>query len=519
MNAVASPSRTKHFVAALLTGYGTIGVNILCTLLTVPVALHYLTRAEFGLWALVGQLTGYINLIDLGMSGSISRTLVDHKDQRHDGGYGSVVQTSFLVGIAQGLIVIAASFLLAFCTTDLLNVESALRGTFLRLVIAQGIFIGLGFIFRPPSLMCAAHQRYDVVNYAQSINQVVNVGVLWISFFLGAGIFSLVWAFAASQVASIAVVFWGCVHLKFLPAKGEWGKPTWQLFHELFAFGRDVFLWGLGAQLINASQILLITRVLGLEAGAVWSVGVRLYNMLGQFIFRIFDFASGAFAEMMVRHERERLLRRFQSVVVLSSSLAALGGVMYASLNQPFIELWTSGRISWAVRNDILLGVLLVMQVVMKAHAGLVGQTKKFGAFRYLYFIEGLFFIFGSLLVLPRWGITGMLGVAIAGTALFSLRYGLLRTCRYFALPAREVVFEWAKPMGRLLLALVPLAVAFHFLFGMLPTSLKLPALVLAVGIPGLGLFFRLGLDSELKCELLRRIPKKIAPVLTLLFG
>ena len=506
-------------MASLLSGYGTIGLNVLCTLLTVPIALHYLSRAEFGLWALVGQLTGYISLIDLGMSGSISRTLVDHKDQRHDGGYGSVVQTSFLVGIAQGLMVIAASFLMAFCTTGLLNVEPALRGTFLQLVIAQGIFIGLGFIFRPPGLMCAAHQRYDVVNYAQGVNQIVSVGVLWISFFLGAGIFSLVWAFAASQLASIAVVCWGCVHLKFLPAKGEWGKPTWLLFHELFAFGRDVFLWSLGAQLINASQVLLITRVLGLEAGAVWSVGVRLYNMLGQFIFRIFDFASGAFAEMMVRRERDRLLRRFQSVVVLSSSLAALSGVMYALLNQPFIELWTSGRIAWTVRNDVLLGTLLVLQVVMKAHAGLVGQTKKFGAFRYIYFIEGLFFVLGSLLVLPRWGITGMLGVAIVGTCLFSLRYGLLRTCRYFALPASEVAFEWAKPMGRLLLGLIPLAIGCSFLFEALPTHLKLPALAFAVGVPGLLLFFRLGLDAELKCELLRRMPAKAVPAMTYLFG
>jgi O-antigen/teichoic acid export membrane protein len=46
-------SRSKHFISGLLSSYAAIGVNILYTLASVPLALHYLDKDEFGLWNLV----------------------------------------------------------------------------------------------------------------------------------------------------------------------------------------------------------------------------------------------------------------------------------------------------------------------------------------------------------------------------------------------------------------------------------------------------------------------------------
>lgn len=75
-------SRLKKFTHSLLSGYVALGANIFYTLASVPLVLHYLGKAEFGLWALVLQLSGYIALVDLGMAGSVSRILIDHKDDR-----------------------------------------------------------------------------------------------------------------------------------------------------------------------------------------------------------------------------------------------------------------------------------------------------------------------------------------------------------------------------------------------------------------------------------------------------
>ena len=99
-------SRLKNFTSSLMSSYALLGVNILYTLGAVPLALHYLSKAEFGLWALTLQIAGYISLVDLGMSSSVARILIDHKDGKA-ARYGGVIQSGFWVGAAQGAIALA----------------------------------------------------------------------------------------------------------------------------------------------------------------------------------------------------------------------------------------------------------------------------------------------------------------------------------------------------------------------------------------------------------------------------
>jgi O-antigen/teichoic acid export membrane protein len=86
-------SRLKRYVHSLASGYVLLGANMLFTLASAPLALHYLSKAEFGLWALTSQIAGYVALVDMGLSASGSRILIDYKDHRANGDYGSVVKT------------------------------------------------------------------------------------------------------------------------------------------------------------------------------------------------------------------------------------------------------------------------------------------------------------------------------------------------------------------------------------------------------------------------------------------
>ena len=94
--------------------------------------------------------------------------------------------------------------------------------------------------------------------------------------------------------------------------------------------------------MITASQTLLLTRFIGLEAVTVWTVYTRIYDVLLQVIYRIFDYSSSALAEMIVRGERARLALRFRQIVSVSASLSVVAGTIFAVCNYPFVQLWTS---------------------------------------------------------------------------------------------------------------------------------------------------------------------------------
>ncbi len=508
MGADTRMSRLKKFTRSLLSGYLMLGANILYTLASVPIALHYLSKAEFGLWALVSSLSGYIALIDLGMAGSVSRILIDHKDDRQTGAYGGIVKTGALVGLVQGMLILATGIGLSTLAGSLLNVPGELRPEFVWLMIGQATVLGLAFATKIFSHLLLAHQRQDVSNHGASVFFFAGLAVMWAGFAGGLGIYAFLLSQVVGTLGSIAVNATGCLRLGLLPRGCEWGRMTWARFRELFAFSNDIFLYSLGSQLINASQTILLTGILGLETAAVWNIGTRVYQLLTQIIFRIFDYSAPALAEMMVRGEKARLAARFKQIVIFSLSAAVAAGSVFALCNSAFVALWTHGKVTWLPANDLLLAVWLVVCVNVRSHTGLVGVAKAFHFMRYLFFIEGLAFVNLTLACIQTGGITAMLLASIICTLLLSLPYGLYRTRNYFGLGWRELA-AWHRPALRLALWLVPAGGLIWWLTRDSSAEGKLGIGAL-FGLGAGWAFLRHGLTPALQQELAGRLPPRV---------
>jgi O-antigen/teichoic acid export membrane protein len=500
-------SRLRRYVHSLTSGYLMLAVNILYTLGSVPLALSYLSKPEFGLWAMVSQLAFYLNLLDFGMAGAGTRILIDHKDDREGTNYGSVIQTGLLVNLAHGCLVFIVGLGAACVLGPLLNVPPELDRSFRWLVFWQCVSMGVGCLARMAGTVLMAHQRYDLVNHSQTLFFAVNFGVLWLCFRLGMGVLSLAWAQGVGQVLGALLTVLFCLRLRLLPGPGRWGRPAWRWFRELFFYGRDMFLYSTGNLLINFSQTILITRVSGLDLAAVWSICTRAFSLLSQFTYRIFDFSIPALGEMIVRGEKDQLFKRFRSMVTFSSSAALVAGSVFAVSNQGFTRWWTRGEIGWSARNDCLLAVWLLVLVLVRSHTGLVGLTKDFRFLRYIYFCEGLFFVTVGFVGLRLGGVFGMLAVSILGSLLITLPYSIWRTGRYFSISWKEVALDWMRPTMRMVPVLVPLAAVVGWFTRSLAPLPRLIFCAGAVGIIGTVLLLRWGLDEAMGREIGNRLP------------
>jgi len=506
-------SRSKRYFNSLLSGYVLLGVNVLFTLASVPLALHFLGKEEFGLWALTSQIASYIVLMDFGLTAAASRILIDYKDHENPGEYGGTIQTGALVGLSQAGLVFLVGAGLAFVIGPMLHIPAKLEQTFFWLVVCQGGITAAMFATRIISHILTANQRSDVNNYSGALSLMVNFGVMWWGFAHGVGIFSMLWGQATGLMFALALNWIGCFRLKLFPRQGAWGRPTWGKFRELFVFGRDYFLFALGNQFVNASQVVLLTRLFGLDTAAVWSVCTRFYLLLVQVIGRIFEFSCSALAEMMVRGERELLLRRFREIAVLSSNLAVVAAALLAVGNGPFVEVWTAGKIQWSPWNDLLLAIWLIIIIAVRMHTGLVGQTKAFRFMRYLCYLEGLSFICLTVLLRRFGGITIMLIVSIVCSLCFSFRYGLLRTREYFHLSWEDLA-RWHRSTLTLVVTVAPVAVLVWWLSRNLPALERLIGGSMVLGIWTTCMFLRYGLAPSLRVDACRHAPIWARPML-----
>jgi O-antigen/teichoic acid export membrane protein len=508
-------ARLKRFAHSLLSGYLLLGVNVLYTLASVRMALHYLSTQEFGLWANITTMATYIALLDFGLSGSAARILIDYKDHPERGKYGGVIQTDVLVGLSQAGLILIVGTCLACVIGPVLHIPEKLQPEFFWLVMGQCCITATMFVTRIIALVLNANSRFDVTNYSGVGGLAANFGMMWWSFARGDGVFSMLWGQAASVIMALTLNWIGCFRLKLFPRRGEWGRPSWERFRELFAFGRDLSLYSLGAQFVNASQVMLLTRLIGLDAAAVWSVYTRAYTLLVLVIGRIFDFSTSALAEMMVRNDREKLLRRVRDIAVLSVNLAVVAGALFAVDNSAFVQVWKGGtkfQIPWSPWNDLLLAFWLVISTSVRVHSGLVGQAKAFRFLRYLYFLEGLVFISLTVLLHRFGGITLMLALSIFCSLCFTFPYGLWRTLKYFHLSWSDLA-RWHRDTLVLAFTVAPVAVLVCWFARNLQAIERLMVESSILGIWSAWMFLRYGLGASLRAEASRRAPAWVRPI------
>ena len=494
-------SRLRLLAHNISSGYTAIAANAVFTLVSVRLALHYVSLEEYGLLALVTTVVGYLSLVDLGMTGAMMRVLIDHKDSPSDGIYGSVIKTSSLVLLLQGTVLGALAWGLSWWLAGLMEVPETYARPFRLLFLGYGLLAGALFPGRILAAVLQAHQRHDMVNYSNVVSFVVNLAALWIGFRIGLGLFSLLAAQVAGAFSAMLIQAAATVYLRFLPPSGAWGGVNRKHLREIFLFGNDLFLMNVGLQLLNASQAIIIKMLLGLEAVAVWTIATKAYAMAQQFVWRLWDFSASTIAEMVVRDERPRLLQRFREIFLVTASVSAFIGIAVAVCNNSFITVWTATPIRWPGLNDVLMAVLFVSNSVTRLHIGLMGATKKILAMRYLFFLEGLCFVTAAYFSARAWGIPAIIASAAVMNIAWSGIYGTLRTAAEFRISLREVACRWIAPAARFAMVLAAMAFLCFWSLRPLPALPRLMAGAAAVSLAGAVAFWRLGLTESLRQE------------------
>ena len=200
----------------------------------------------------------------------------------------------------------------------------------------------------------------------------------------------------------------------------------------MFIFGKDVMLMAIGSQLVNASQIMILGRVAGLEAAATYSIGTKFYSLGTQLTGRLFESSAPALTEMFVREESSRLRERFTDIFRASLFIATSGAVALVVANATVVRWWTAGVIEWNFRWDLMLGSLLLATTCSRCLVGLFGIAGNLRPVRNLYFAEAAVFLAIGIPAAAYFGIVGLMGA--------SLLVHLLVTFTFSSVAARRLL-------------------------------------------------------------------------------
>ena len=107
-------SSTQRKVGTLLS-YALLLGNTVINLAYVPILLSLIGVAEFGLYRLLGSIIAYFNVLDFGLSATITRFLVKYKTLKDQVKVDKLLTMSLLLYVGIGVILGLCGFVVYYC--------------------------------------------------------------------------------------------------------------------------------------------------------------------------------------------------------------------------------------------------------------------------------------------------------------------------------------------------------------------------------------------------------------------
>jgi len=498
-------SRFRHFAQGLASSWLATAATVAYSLASVPIALHYLSVEEFGLFVLVIQAAGFFNLLEVGMSASTSRILVDYKDSPNDGVYGAIILSATVMFCIIALLIIIVGTFCSPWIVSLIGVPPHLAEDGIFLLRCLALTTGISLVFRVYGTVLFAHKRLDLIHAFIGGNMLVGLLIFTFILVTGGGLRHLAWMFVVQALVAIMLSVAACHRLSLLPKRGQWGKVSSQHFRELLIYGKDIFFVNVGSQVLEASQLIIVTRTMGLTAAATWSVSTKLFTLAYQLVTKIEGTAVFFFAEMIVRDERALLERRFRQIYQLTAAISVPAVAIVLASNTAFVSIWAEPSLSWPQSVSAIVALLTVLNCITRCMTNFIVHTKNVASLRYVYFLEALAFIALSLLLGSHYGFYGILGSSLVCLVLFRGIYSTHRVAAYFGMPRKAFWIKWIKRPLFAGLFLVPFIIGSEWIGDQ--ASSKLGALLVTsacIAISAVFAFVFIAIREDVRAEFIR---------------
>jgi O-antigen/teichoic acid export membrane protein len=416
-------NRTQRFSRSVLSGYACTLVVAGCSFASIYLSLRYLTVPQFGLWALVFQINGYLLLTDFGMSNAVGRFLMDWKDQRPSKKYGETFIAGLLILFFQAAILFSLSLTVVFWAPALLKIPQELIPSFRFLVFGQALISAVFFPLRVFSFALVAYGRFDWINTSAALGQLTCVGGFAWGLQHGWGLPSYLFGSLLDALSATLVIIIASQRLHLLPKASEVIRPEWDCCFTIFRYGRDMFLILFGNRILFASQAIILARFAGLEAVAAWAIGSKMFFFCRDFSNQIAQASGPLLIEIYAKGNFILASKKLQDLALLSGSFATVLGSFLIVGNRPFVSLWTKGLIQWETRLDVVLALILIITCLFAALCHANGMTKDLVTFRWVGLKESLLFLVFSCFLVKSLGVFGMVLAHLSAACLISVPF------------------------------------------------------------------------------------------------
>jgi len=497
-----------NFLRNTVWNYVGFVVNLAVNLFLFPLAIARMGDAATGIWLLIGSVSGYMGLLQLGLAPAMAQYAAGHITRRDADALSQTVSTALVLVMALGLLPLLALPAIPWLL-ELFSIPADLRAE--AAVAFQLGIIGVplqmpGHVFNG---VLGASQRQDRCTHVWMVS--LTGKLVGIALLLGAGygLAEIMWLETALILLADALL----AKMAFTAAPDlriGLGDVSPAVARQLLGLGGWNFANSMTSMVIEQSDRIIIGLYLTVVAVTQYSAAWKLYMLLYSVATTLVQAVWPAAAALHAVDDRDGLRRLWLRMTKYTLAVAWPMACSLALCAGPILELWV-GR-SYAEHHHVVVVLVACFLIAAHNHAGygVLSAMRLIGPVVRRYALPQAVLNLG----LSLWLIQplGILGVAIGTLVPLAVLQG-----PFFALVLRAIDLPWRDVWHKVV---VPTAAPALWAFGPLvglyvvvgPFSMwLLPAA--AAGCVGYGALMWLGMEEAERRDLTVLLPAPMRAV------
>ena len=407
----------------IFSNYVGIAGTIVLAFLLSPFLVHSLGDTKYGIWSIVSAVTGYMALLDLGVSSAVAKYVARFKALKDYKSINVTIASGLLIMVSAGTLLIIFSPMLASWIVNTFGIDESLRDTVHTLILVAsldmcifvitGVLIGSLFGF----------QRFEFINAVNLTVGLFRAVCFYYALTNGYGLVAMgVISVLGNVLAGISLI----TILRYIEPEVQINlrKAERSSVVSIFHFSKFTFISMVAMQLVYYSDAFVIGYFMSAAAITYytipWSLGEYANKMLLAIAQTFTPVFSGLEATDGNKAIYETYITGTKFMLFISNLLC--GGVLVVGYY--FLAIWMGP--SYAEKCGVILIIMFITQAVKGPQLlsySILLATSRHKVFSFYNFCFSLLNLALSIVLIQRYE---LIGVAV-GTAITQiLFYGVI---------------------------------------------------------------------------------------------
>jgi O-antigen/teichoic acid export membrane protein len=406
-----SQERYRRILLTTGSSLATRAITMLVGLVTIPLALSYLGKEKYGLWAVVTSFVAWTTLFDFGIVNSLVNALSEANGKNRPEDAKGYVSTAFfaLVAISMilGIVVALGAGWIPWSRVLAVRFPIAER-TVMWTVVAALACVLAGLPLSIVRQIYAGYQKSYIGNLFTVFGALITLAALYVVVWTRGGLPSLVFAFSGP------VVFIAFINLLYLTQKEmPWLTPQLGLvsrraLHRLSSTSTPLFLFQIGALLVTETQMIVLAHVTSLKLVSEYSIIWRLAVTVASLVVLGTGAFVPAFREAHERGDGSWMKAAFRRMLVLRMSIAVAAAFALVLGGNSILRFWLHrGDFDFPVSVWIAEGIFLASTIWVASFSDFLIIMDRIWIQVALVLINGVSTIGLTMVLAPKWGLLG----------------------------------------------------------------------------------------------------------------